>query len=292
MSAVFLILLGVAWAVSKWLYRPVEQLTAAIDKVSRGDFTTRITPSQTDEFALLTEHFNHMVGRIDGLVQQVVHEQTEKKQAELLALQYQIRPHFMYNTLNSIRFAATLQRNRTLADQLGAFIRLLEASIQKKGAFIALREEVALVESFVSLQKFRYSDCFTVEYQVPEETKGCYVPCLLLQPVVENAIFHGIDTRRTDNRIVLAAAVRDGRLHLSLWDNGQGMDDETVQSLLAGDPAEDKRRLTGIGLCNIRERLALYYGQNAQFCITSMPGEGTCAKFDLPVSHDPEEYRI
>lgn len=292
MSAVFLILLGVAWAVSKWLYRPVEQLTAAIDKVSRGDFTTRITPSQTDEFALLTEHFNHMVGRIDGLVQQVVHEQTEKKQAELLALQYQIRPHFMYNTLNSIRFAATLQRNRTLADQLGAFIRLLEASIQKKGAFIALREEVALVESFVSLQKFRYSDCFTVEYQVPEETKGCYVPCLLLQPVVENAIFHGIDTRRTDNRIVLAAAVRDGRLHLSLWDNGQGMDDESVQSLLAGDPAEDKRRLTGIGLRNIRERLALYYGQNAQFCITSMPGEGTCAKFDLPVSHDPEEYRI
>ena len=198
----------------------------------------------------------------------------------------------MYNTLNSIRFAATLQRNRTLADQLGAFIRLLEASIQKKGAFIALREEVALVESFVSLQKFRYSDCFTVEYQVPEETKGCYVPCLLLQPVVENAIFHGIDTRRTDNRIVLAAAVRDGRLHLSLWDNGQGMDDETVQSLLAGDPAEDKRRLTGIGLRNIRERLALYYGENAQFCITSMPGEGTCAKFDLPVSHDPEEYRI
>ncbi|MGM9612758.1 MAG: histidine kinase, partial [Butyricicoccus sp.] len=292
MAAVFLILLLVAWLVSKWLYRPVEKLTAAIDQVSRGDFTAHVAPSQTDEFATLTEHFNDMVRRIDGLMHQVVREQTEKKQAELHALQYQIRPHFMYNTLNSIRFAATLQRNKTLADQLGAFINLLEASIQKKGAFLPLREEIELVESFVSLQKFRYSDCFAVEYQVSERAENCYVPCLLLQPVVENAIFHGIDTRRTDNRIILTATVQGDRLHLSLRDNGQGMDAETVQGLLAGDPTEDKRRLTGIGLRNIQERLRLYYGEKAWFHITSVPGEGTCAEFDLPVSQDPQEYRI
>ena len=292
MATVFLFLLIVAWMVSKWLYRPVEKLTAAIDQVSRGDFTARVVPSHTDEFATLTEHFNDMVGRIDGLMHQVVREQTEKKQAELHALQYQIRPHFMYNTLNSIRFAATLQRNKTLADQLGAFIQLLEASIQKKGAFLPLCEELELVESFVALQKFRYSDCFTIEYTVSEEAKRCYVPCLLLQPVVENAIFHGIDTRRTDNCMVLTAAVRGDRLYLSLRDNGQGMDAETVQGLLVGDPAEDKRRLTGIGLRNIQERLRLYYGEKAWFRITSAPGEGTCAEFDLPVSHDPEEYRI
>lgn len=292
LASVFVILLLVAWLVSQWLYRPVEKLITAIDLVSQGDFTAQVTPSQTDEFATLTEHFNDMVMRIDGLMQQVVREQTEKKQAELQALQYQIRPHFMYNTLNSIRFAATLQKNKVLADQLGAFINLLEASIQKKGAFLLLEEEIELVKSFVSLQKFRYSDCFAVQYDATDAAKNCYVPCLLLQPVVENAIFHGIDTRRTDNWIILHAEVQGDRLRLSLRDNGQGMDAETVQKLLDGDPAEDKRRLTGIGLRNIQERLRLYYGEKAWFHITSMPGEGTCAVFDLPVSHDPAEYRI
>lgn len=290
---VFSVLFLVAWLVSCWLYHPVEKLITAIDQVSGGDFTARVSMTQADEFASLLEHFNKMVEQIDGLMQQVVRTQVEKKQAELLALQHQIRPHFMYHTLNSIRFAAVLQHNKTLADQLSAFIALLEASIQKQGAFIPLSEEISLVESFVSLQKFRYGDCFTLNCHVEESVGQYCVPCLLLQPVVENAIFHGMDTRRKDNWIELTACVQEERrLHLTLRDNGQGIDPQLLRTLLTEESDKDRRRLTGIGLRNIQERLRLYYGSKAAFHITSTPGEGTCVTFDLPASKDPEEYRI
>lgn len=287
-SALFL----AAWMVSRWLYRPVERLIAAIDQVSNGDFTAHVSMAQADEFASLLEHFNEMVGRVDMLMHQVVRSQVEKKQAELLALQHQIRPHFMYHTLNSIRFAAVMQHNKELADQLAAFIALLEASIQKQGAFIRLEEEISLVKSFVSLQKFCYGDCFTLDCQVEEAASQCYVPCLLLQPVVENAVFHGIDTRRADNQITLTACVQENRLHLLLKDNGQGISPEIQHTLLTKESEKDRRRLTGIGLRNIQERLQLYYGSKSEFHITSTPEEGTCVTFDIPVSSDPEEYRI
>lgn len=294
LSFVFLLLVFLSTILAKWLTRPLHQLIEAIDKVGGGDFTAQVDAAHADEFAVLSEHFNDMVVRIDQLMEENVQERTRKKQAELRALQYQIRPHFMYNTLNTILFAAKMQRNQVLADQLSAFIALLEASIQRHGAFIPLREELDLVKDYISLQKFRYFDCFAVEYDVAEETQDCYVPCLLLQPVIENAVFHGIDTRGTDtdNRIVLSAHLDGGTLCLSLRDNGKGMTEEQVARLLSEDTSEDKRRLTGIGLRNIRDRLQLYYGEDASFALTSAPGEGTTASFRLPVCHDPQQYSL
>lgn len=291
-SLIFFLLLFLSTALAEWLTRPLQALIDAIDKVGGGDFTTQVSSGAVDEFAALNEHFNQMVVRIDQLMEENVQERTHKKQAELRALQYQIRPHFMYNTLNTILFSAKMQRNQVLADQLRAFISLLEASIQRHGAFISLREEINLVRDYTSLQKFRYFDCFTVTYDVEADTEDCYVPCLLLQPVVENAVFHGIDTRGTDNLIALRAYIDGDALCLSLHDNGKGMDSEQIQRLLSEDSSEDARRLTGIGLRNIRDRLQLYYGANAQFTLISTPGQGTTACFRLPVCHDPQEYSL
>lgn len=286
--AAFCILFLLSIFLSHWLAKPLRELAQAMEAVRSGDFTTRVQQPKTDEFSALHAHFNDLISRLDELTDQVVVERMQTKQAELNALQYQIRPHFMYNTLNSIRFTAMLQRNQKLADLLGDFIALLESSVQRNGAFIRLEEEIGLVQSYVSLQSFRYVDCFTVTYEIAPEAAACYVPCLLLQPAVENAIFHGIDTRRTDNLIRITAAVVGDELQITVQDNGSGFD----PSRLADDPAEDGRRLTGIGIRNIEQRLGLYYAGQARFTIESAEGKGSCVRFILPVSHDADEYTI
>ncbi|MDR3765771.1 MAG: sensor histidine kinase, partial [Butyricicoccus sp.] len=286
--AAFVILFVISIGVSYWLAKPLRDLAEAMDSVRQGDFSARVEMPKMDEFGALHSRFNALTARLDQLTDQVVQERMQKKQAELSALQYQIRPHFMYNTLNSIRFTAMLQRNQKIADLLGDFIALLESSVQRNGAFIPLREEIHLVRSFVSLQSFRYVDRFSVEYDIAPEAEACYVPCLLLQPVMENAIFHGVDATKDQNLIQVRASVAEDRLHISIEDNGSGFDPEENQT----GQRFDNRRLTGIGLKNIAQRLQLYYGDRSSFTIDSTLGTGTCVRFALPVSYDPQEYDL
>ncbi len=249
-------------------------------RAGQGDMTAR-APGGGDEFGAIGDRFNQMMQEIDGLLDDLVEVRVEKRQAEIEALQQQIRPHFMYNTLNTIKFAAILQGNPEIGALLGSFIELLEASISKKGAFIPLSDEIRLVEDYASLQKYRYMDNFTVECDITPEAADCMVPRLLLQPLVENAILHGILPRRPGNRITVDGAVEGGMLHILVADNGKGMTAEECRALLENDP-DDNRRFTGIGTRNVRERLRLYYGEQATFSIHSAPGEGTCITLSLP----------
>ena len=156
-----------------------------------------------------------------------------------------------------------------------------------RGAFLPLSDEIQLVRDYLSLQAFRYFNCFETIYKLAPETQGCFVPCLLLQPMVENAVFHGVDTKRNDNVIEISAWIERDTLYLSIRDNGKGMETSGVL-----DTAQESRRLTGIGLQNVAQRLALYYGEAAGFRIDSHPGVGTTVLFYLPVSHDPDEYTV
>jgi len=282
-----IILLYIAEEMSYRISHPIDELVQAMDQVSIGDFSMHTWNGTGDEFDALREHFNNMVSQIDTLMEQIVRERTQKMQAELNALQYQIRPHFMYNTLNSIRLAAVVQRNQKLAEQLSSFIALLEASVQRSGAFITLREEIKLVKDYLSLQAFRYFDCFETTYDIQDEAYDCFVPCLLLQPMAENAIFHGVDTKRNDNLLSFTAWLEDSQLLISVHDNGKGLQTEPED-----EEAKDKRRFTGIGLSNVEQRLKLYYGEKAGFTIDSLPGSGTTVLFRLPVSYDPDEYSL
>lgn len=224
---------------------------------------------------------------MDEMMEQVVTERTQKREAEINALQYQIRPHFMYNTLNSIRFAATLQKNDKLAALLGDFIALLEASAPRKGAFIPLKEEVQLVQNDLSLQAFRYFDCFETQFSIAPETEDCYAPCLLLQPMVENAVFHGIDPKRNDNQIKVRSWLEQEKQHISIQDNGQGYLAEPDEP---SHQEEDRHRFTRIGLKNVEQRLRLYYGDAAGFAIHSELKAGTTVEFYLPISRNEQEY--
>lgn len=283
-----IVLIFAAVTITGQMYSPIQTLVETMHRIQEGDFEARVSETgMNDEFATMAHGFNDLMDHIDQLMDHIIQERTEKREAEINALQYQIRPHFMYNTLNSIRFAAQLQRNQKLADLLGDFTELLEASIQRKGAFVTMQEEIELVKHFLALQAFRYFECFETEFEVAPEAENCYVPCLLMQPMVENAVFHGIDTTRNDNLIRIKAWVEDSLLRISIEDNGDGFRQEEAEK-----DSFDKRRLTGIGLNNVKNRLQLYYGDLAFFTIDSVTGKGTTVQFTLPVSHAPEEFSI
>ncbi len=287
------VMLMVAFYVSRWMYEPVKNLKDAMKQVQEGDLSARAKVWEHDEIGELSEGFNQTVEQIEWLIRQLVDEQMQKKEAELEALQYQITPHFMYNTLNSIKYAALLQGADRIGEQLGAFIELLQASISRQGAFLTVGEEIHLVENYVKLQKFRYMDTFDVTFNVESDVHDLYVPRLILQPLVENAILHGTQQGKPGCKIQVDARLEGMELLvLRVTDNGAGMTPEEVIRLMTGKRVGRKSGFSGIGIPNIKERLRLYYGDRGQLEYYSTPGVGTQAVITMPASHDAAEYQI
>lgn len=285
-----LIALCAAYYLSDHMYQPVRELKQAMAQASDGDFSIRATVYTNDDIGQLADGFNSMVSRIERLIGQLVTERMQKKEAEIEALQYQITPHFMYNTLNSIKFAAYLQGVSNLGDQIGAFVELLQASISRNGAFITLKSEIRLVEDYIKLQNFRYMGRFDVIYHIEEKTNDYFVPRLLLQPLVENAILHGQKKDESTCHITISAHCSGSTLYLTVQDEGDGMTKEQIQGLLS---SREKKHsgFSGIGVRNVLERLHLYYGEQASLHYIST-SRGTKAVIKLPVSTDAVEYEI
>lgn len=269
------------------IYRPLGKLTAAMREVSAGDLETRIEISSGDEIEVLAGEFNQMLGKIEALIQQLLDEEQKKKDAELEALQYQITPHFMYNTLNAIKCAAMLKGERELGGVIDDFTELLQACINKKGAFLTVEEDIHILERYIRLQEFRYDGQFSIQYDLDPAAMRCLVPRLVLQPLVENALFHGLDMKRRDGRLVIRAATADGRLYLSVQDNGRGMTPEQIHRLLHSE-ARKTRGLTAVGVPNVRDRLQLYYGDQAGLQYESSAA-GTTAIIYLPAAEGGSE---
>ncbi|HWQ80196.1 MAG TPA: sensor histidine kinase [Anaerovoracaceae bacterium] len=289
-----ILVLLLAMRISTWLYRPVKELKQTMEKVSAGDLSARAPVRDKDEIGVLSEGFNETVSHVEALIGELVNERMQKKEAELDALQYQITPHFMYNTLNSIKYAAILQKSDRIAEQLGAFIELLQASINRKGAFLTVKEELRMVKNYVMLQQFRYMDSFDVKYHVDPAVEEFYVPRLILQPLVENAILHGINLEKGNCLIVVSVQCSEDNLELSVSDNGEGMSEEQVAELMSftGGKRTQRGHFSGIGIPNILDRLRLYYADRGALHYYSTIGVGTHAVITLPASMDPAEYEI
>lgn len=268
------------------IYRPLGKLTAAIREVSGGDLETRIEITSGDEIEVLSGEFNQMLGKIEELIRQLLEEEQQKKDAELEALQYQITPHFMYNTLNAIKCSALLKGERELGGVIEDFIELLQACVSKKGTFLTVAEDVRILERYIRLQEFRYDGQFSIQYEIAPEARDCLVPRLVLQPLVENALLHGLDMKTSSGRLVIRAGTAEGVLCLSVQDNGRGMTPEQIERLLHSE-ARKTRGLTAVGVPNVRDRLKLYYGDRADLHYES--GEtGTTAVIRLPAVRENE----
>lgn len=260
------------------IYRPLKKLTGAMSKVSEGNLDFRAEVGSNDEIGLLAEDFNEMLDRIEDLIQRLIIEEDRKKDVELEALQYQITPHFMYNTLNSIKYAALIKGETETGKLIGDFVELLQAAISKKGTFITVAEEIHILEKYIHLQEFRYGGQFHVRYEISMETEGYQVPRLLLQPLVENSLLHGMDLKEKEGCLKIKTELVEGRLYLKVTDNGRGMTEEQIRKLLS----EKSRKTTGftaIGIPNIQERLHLYYGEDAGIYYESSEQETTAVIF-------------
>lgn len=279
--AVFLaVALILALYLSSVIYHPLKELTLTMKEVSRGELHTRAQVISKDEIGELSEQFNEMLDKIEDLIGQLIEEENRKKDMELEALQYQITPHFMYNTLNSIKYAALLKGEKEIGQVIGDFVELLQAAISKKGSFLTVAEELHILENYIRLQEFRYGGSFEVVYEVTEEAQECLVPRLILQPLVENALLHGMDMKENMGKLRICGAVENQALILKVIDNGRGMSREQLQALLTSK-AKKVKGFTAVGIPNIRDRLKLYYGERGGITYESSE-KGTTAIIFMP----------
>lgn len=294
LSALVILLLSAVFLywISLRLAEPVEELAETMQEVGHGNLAVRAPVKGNDEIAYLSQSFNEMLQRMNDLIEHLATEREQKKEAELKALQYQIRPHFIYNMLNAIRFAAMMQGARNIGNLLADFVELLRASTNRHGAFVPLSEEIETLRHYIALQEFRLLDAFDVVFDLQEEAMDCIVPRMILQPLVENSILHGPSEERSFCHIQVKARCAGSQLILTVRDDGQGMTESCMRMLEQGQPTTSERAhggLSGIGVHNVVERLHLYYGVQASLHYDSDGRSFTEATIRLPISRDKQE---
>lgn len=273
--------------ISRIIFKPVHKLMIAMKAISDGTIDTRAEVVSRDEIGLAAEEFNRMLDKIEELIGQLIQEEKKKKDAELEALQYQITPHFMYNTLNSIKCYAMIHNEKEIATVIEDFVELLQTCIRKKGTFLTVAEEMQVLENYIHLQEFRSGGEYQIKYDIEREAEQCLIPRLILQPLVENALIHGLDLKNNRKQLTIKAYTSGSRLYMKVRDNGRGMTQEQIKELLEKKEKKTKG-LTVVGIPNIQERLKLYYGTQAKLMLESSE-EGTEATIYLPVNRSEGE---
>lgn len=267
--------------------KPVIRLDSVAARVEQGELGIRSGVRGYDEIGRLGKSFDHMLDRVEKMIEQIKVEQAQKRKAELAMLQSQINPHFLFNILNSIRLRIMMRGDEENAELLFSLSRLLRMTIQQRDEYTSLHDELHIVRSYVELLNFRQADEVTLDTDCTSESLGLKIPRFLLQPVIENAYIHGL--RQESGRILIRTWTQDSRLLIAIEDNGRGMDEVTLNRLRAevgSEPPEleamPSSRLAHIGMSNVYERLYLTYGSAFQVTIDSIPGQGTTFLFVLP----------
>ncbi len=274
-----------AFIFSRILTKPLQYLRSLMKRAELGDLKAYWTYKSSQDIDELGESYNQMLNRLEDVIKQVKVEETLKKEKEFEALQYQLNPHFLYNTLNTIKWVAKIHKTPQISEVVSALVRLLQVSLNKKGDFITVREEVGLVKDYMDIQTFRYGETIQIETVIESLAAQCLVPKMILQPLVENAIIHGLElSSKEDKRIVIRAWIERDLLFCQVEDNGRGLDQEQLLSLDKPNKREGiKERLSGIGLKHIREKIRLYYGPDYSMQIFSKPNQGTTIRLSLPI---------
>jgi len=258
---------------------PIKQLIRSMNHVGIGNFDAMVTIKGEDEFAVLGNRFNHMVTRLHELIRNLSLEQQRKQKAQFQALQAQMNPHFLTNTLNSIKWMAILSGAGHVSEMITKLGKLVNYSMRSGTEFITLGEELDYLSVYMSLQEIRYHDQITVAVEVPEHLLPCRVLKFSLQPAVENSIKHG---SRFPLHIRIHARSEDDKLSITVEDDGVGMNEETIQAILAADQ-QSSVKFSGIGLRNIHDRIRLHFGAAYGIHIDSKPNEGLRFTLTIPL---------
>jgi two-component system sensor histidine kinase YesM len=261
--------------VSRKIGRPLIRLSKLMKRGEEGDLSVRFEVVGRDEIGQLGRSFNKMVRRIGQLIRQIEEEEAQKKKAEIRALRYQINPHFLYNTLNSIRWMAKLDGSDKVADAISALVSLLEASLQRNGSYARLGDELELIRKYMQIQQFRYDNEIRLDIRCPESFRHLEIPRMLLQPIVENAIFHGIAPKEEEGCIEIRVDGHGSDVVISIRDNGVGMDEDRLNRLWRAESETSSGGMTHIGIRHVHQTLQLHYGSRCGVRIESAEGAGT-----------------
>ncbi len=265
--------------VTRRIVGPIGELCRKAKQFGEGDFAASPVETHLTELQTLDSGFDEMARRIDALMVKQVDDQKSLHRAELELLQAQINPHFLYNTLDSIAILADCHREEDVVTMVTSLSTFFRNSLSRGADIISLAAECTQVKSYLEIQQIRYSDILEYEVNVPEALMDCMVPKLILQPLVENALYHGIKNRRGMGKIIVEGESCREDILLRVIDNGAGMDAAQVHDLQAG-LYEDRH--TGLGLVNVHKRIRLYCGEQYGLSFQSEIGRGSTVTIRLP----------
>ncbi|MCR2806274.1 cache domain-containing sensor histidine kinase [Paenibacillus soyae] len=263
--------------------KPITALARAMRRVSAGELHTSVTIRSGDEMQVLGDGFNQMVHELDTWMKSALREQEMKRNMQINLLLSEINPHFIYNTLNTIIYLSHAERSKDTITITRALIDILQDTIKtgEQAFFSTLEEERKLVEKYVCIQQYRYPGRFHMEWDIPEPLGACSVLRLMIQPLVENALFHGIFDLEEEGVIKVFALVSEGTLLVTVSDNGTGLGERPPSLDLKRSPVHTGQT-KGIGLANIRERIGFHFGEAYGIDFVSQPGEGTSVTIRIP----------
>lgn len=264
---------------SGMISKPVKNLMKAMEEFegNASDFTYYPVEGSR-EIGALSQSFGHMVVRIQQLMEKVREEEITLRKAELRALQAQINPHFLYNTLDSIGWMCEEERTQEAVEMVNALAKLFRISISKGHEIIMVEKELEHARSYLKIEKFRYKEQFSYSFDVEEECLKYYCNKITLQPIIENAIYHGLDRMVDEGEIRISVKSRENNLIFIVEDNGIGMTEEQCREILEGTSGDK----TGIGIRNVNNRIKIYFGEEYGIRIQSEPDEGTRVIITMP----------
>lgn len=269
---------------TKRINEPIDKLVSHIRLLSHGDFTVDPKIESEDEIGTIGKGVNHMAAKIEELVDMKVESEKEKKNLEIKMLQAQINPHFLYNTLDSIRWIAIIQKNSGIVKVVTSLSSLLKNMAKGFNEKITLKQELDFLADYIVIEKVRYVELFDVEIDVePKELYQAKIVKLTLQPLVENAIFSGIEPSGRNGLVQIKAVKKGQDLCITVRDNGIGMDKEKAKQLLKDTETVKSSSMSGIGLPNVDRRMKLVYGESYGLSIQSEPGQYTQITVMLPL---------
>ncbi|QGH34019.1 HAMP domain-containing protein [Gracilibacillus salitolerans] len=282
-SIIFII--GLYMFISNKLILPIRILKTKMTQAAEGNLKAKVNPVGEDEIATLGHSFNQMISKIRSLLDLSIEEQKKLKAAEFRTMQAQINPHFLYNTLDTIVWLAEAKQHESVIDITKALSQYSRISLNKGKDWITIADEMSHIDSYLYIQQTRYEDILDVTVDVDQDLYRYHILKLLLQPIVENAIYHGIKNKRGMGFLRIIGTLEDeDKIRFEVIDNGIGMDEARLQKvrnhLISGEVVPDSKN--GFGLINVQQRIQLYYGKDYGLKINSWKGSGTRVTITIP----------
>ena len=278
----YLMLLLVNRIVSKRISSPILKLDASVRAYEAGE-KPDIYIGGSYEIRHLGKSVQHSYEEIERLMKEIVKQQNERRKSELAALQSQINPHFLYNTLESITWMVEANKNQDAVFMISELAKLFRISLSRGKTIISIEDELKHCKNYMNIQKYRYKERFVTEYDVSEEIYPFCTVKLILQPILENAIYYGVGNMDEDDqpKIIVKGWKDDAEIYISVADNGMGMRREDVENILKNNQKGPKHG-SGVGLINVHTRIQLMFGSKYGLIVESEPDEGTTVTIHLP----------